>query len=286
MRILVTGSSGGIGKVAFARLESLGHEVRPFDIQRNDDLRDFQQVREAAKGCDTIVHIGAIPGDSDGHEEAVLASNAQGTWNILLAAVEHHIPKVIHFSSIQALGVVGGHHPPLYLPLDDAYPRHPRTPYQIGKHLGEETCKAFSERWGITTITLRPMLVAHQSTYVDTNSAIPYPALPWKEVQESEGMKNVLWAYTDIEDLVDVIVLAVDCSLQGHHAFLVASDDTTMETPTLELVRQHWAHIPQRIPLEEWTAENPYRSLVDCSGLKEALGWSPKRHWRDFVLQS
>ena len=272
MRILVTGSSGGIGKVTCGRLEGLGHEVRPFDIQRNDDLRDFQQVREAVKGCDAIVHAGAIPGDSDGKEEAVLASNAQGTWNILLAAVEHQIPKVIHFSSIQALGIVGGHHLPLYLPVDDAYPRHPRTPYQIGKHLGEETCKAFSERWGITTISLRPMLVAHAPNYAD-----------WKDVQASEGMKHVLWAYTDVEDLVDVVVLGLESSLKGHHAFLVASEDTTMNETTLELVRQHWADIPQRISLEDWTVTNPHRSLIDCSGLKEKLGWSPKRQWRDFV---
>ena len=286
MKILVTGSAGGIGKVASARLEGLGHEVRPFDIQQNDDLRNFSQVREAAKGCDAIVHAGAIPGDSEGQEEAVLASNAQGTWNVLLAAVEHHISKVIHFSSIQALGIVGGYHPPLYLPVDDAYPRHPRTPYQIGKHLGEETCNAFSERWGITTISLRPMLVAHPSTYGETQGTNVSPARPWKDVQASEGMKHVLWAYTDVEDLVDAVVLGVESSLQGHHAFLVASDDTTMDVPTLELVRQHWSHIPQRIPLEAWTAENPYRTLVDCSGLKATLGWNPKRGWRDFVPQS
>lgn len=275
MRILVTGSSGGIGRVAYARLEGLGHDLHPFDIQQGDDLRNIEQVRKAAQGCDTILHIGAIPGDMEGHEEEVLASNAQGTWNVLLTAVEQGIRKVIHFSSIQALGYVGGHHPPLYLPVDDNYPRHPRTPYQIGKHLGEETCKAFSERWGITTISLRPMLVAQPHLYA-----------VWKDIQDSEGMKDVLWAYTDVEDLVDAVVLGLETPLQGHHAFLVASEDTTMEMPTLELVRQHWADIPHRVSLEEWVAENPYRSLVDCSGLKNTLGWSPKRRWRDFVASS
>ncbi|MCX6380847.1 MAG: NAD(P)-dependent oxidoreductase [Armatimonadetes bacterium] len=207
MRILVTGSSGVIGKATIARLTAEGHETRPFDIQEGDDLRSFEQVRKAVEGCNAIVHAGAIPGDAPGRELEVVESNAQGTWNILFSALHEGIKRVVHFSSIQALGYVGGHHAPVYFPVDDDYPRHPMTPYQLGKHLGEETCKTFARRWGMEIVSLRPMAV------------------------------------------------------------------TRME--------RCWADIPHRTPMEEWFRDNPYRTLVDCSGIKNVLGWSPKRSWRD-----
>ncbi len=271
MRILVTGSSGVIGKATIARLKAEGHETRPFDIQEGDDLRSFERVRKAVEGCDAIVHAGAIPGDSPGRELEVVESNAQGTWNILFSALQEGIKRVVHFSSIQALGYVGGHHAPVYFPVDDDYPRHPMTPYQLGKHLGEETCKTFARRWGMEIVSLRPMAVTRE----------PYNDWPLDEIEGERP--SVLWAYTDLDDVVEAVYLGLTKPVTGYHAFLIAAEDTMLGCPTVEAMERCWADIPHRIPMEEWFRDNPYRTLVDCSGIKNVLGWYPKRSWRDSV---
>jgi nucleoside-diphosphate-sugar epimerase len=272
MKILVTGSSGGIGKATVQRLIAEGHETVLFDIQKGDDLRSFEQVKAAVQGCDAIVHAGAIPGDIEGRELEVIESNAQGTWNILFAAQQAGIRRVVHFSSIQALGYVGNHHAPLYFPVDDAYPRHPMTPYQLGKHLGEETCKTFANRWGMEIVSLRPMAVIHEEHYKD-----------WLQSNVEEDVKSVLWAYTDLAEVVEAVYLGLTKPVTGFHAFLISAEDTMLDCPTMEAIERTWADIPHRIPLEEWFRDNPYRTLVDCSDIKRVLGWEHKRSWRDFV---
>src|SRR5262245_2016244 len=148
MRVLVTGSEGTIGRVLVKMLRDEGYDLRTLDrrAQANSDdgehipgdLRDIYTVRRALKGVEPVVHLGAIPGDlRPGMEDDVLTTNVQGTWNILIACVEAGVKRLVYFSSVNALGNFGGRRPSVYLPVDDAYPRHPLTPYQISKHLGE-----------------------------------------------------------------------------------------------------------------------------------------------------
>jgi UDP-glucose 4-epimerase len=283
VRVLITGSAGNIGREQVKMVREAGHEIRTFDRvagKREDgwehlpgDLRDIESVRRAAQGMDAVLHLGAISHDRGGSPEEVLTVNVQGTWNVLLACAEAGVPRVVFYSSVNALGNFQGHRPSEYLPIDDGYPRHPMSPYQLSKHLGEETCRCFSNKHGIVTVCLRPVYVAHPDHYSR-----------WRERNDAErGQwgKNDYWAYVDVRDVCDAGLRGLTVEGVLHDAFLLTADDTTMSLPTGELVDRYYPDTPWHQDRSAYLASNPYRSLVDCAHAKEALGWQPKYSWRD-----
>jgi len=282
VRVLVTGSEGHIGRVLVERLRAANYEIRTLDraAQRKGDdwehlpgdLRDISVVRRAVQGMDAVAHLGAIPGDRRGGADEVLAVNVQGTWNVLLACVEAGVGRVVYYSSVNALGNFGPRQA-AYLPIDDSYPRHPLSPYQLSKHLGEETCRSFSARHGIVTVCLRPVGVMDASAYTGWQEYTP-------EQRENSG-KREYWAYVDVRDVCAATLLGLTVENVTHDAFLLTADDTSVATPTAELVERHYPDTPwPKIAMADYLADNPYRSLVDCTHAKEVLGWKPQVSWR------
>ena len=95
-----------------------------YDLATGRDILDPAALLDSARGCDAVVHSAALlglPGQSDGE---IMAANVQGTWNVLSAAQEAGIPRVVFLSSVDALGVFKGERSPDYLPLDDSHPRY------------------------------------------------------------------------------------------------------------------------------------------------------------------
>ena len=238
MKVLITGSEGRIGRHLATVLRDEGHDLRGFDVvaraerQRDytpGDLRDLPAVRLAMQGVDAVVHLGAVPGDRD-DGAVVMQTNVLGTYNVLQAAHEYGVPRLVYFSSINAQGSVKGLRPPEYLPIDDLYPHHPLTPYQLSKHLGEEICRSFSESYGLVTLCLRPTLVV----YPDRN---PRPFLG--AVQFNELWKHEYWGYVDVRDVGDAVLRCLRLENVLHDAFLLSADDTTVAVPSAELVERH-----------------------------------------------
>ncbi|MGQ9541746.1 MAG: NAD-dependent epimerase/dehydratase family protein [Armatimonadota bacterium] len=285
MRLLVTGSNGFIGQELVKRLLEAGYALRTFDRTASaskewehlaGDLRDAFTVRRVVQGADAVVHLGAMSSDRRNAAEEVLSVNVQGTWNVLQACAEAGVGRVVYFSSINALGCVGGHRPPEYLPLDDFHPRHPMTPYQLSKHLAEEVCRSYTERYGIITICLRPVFV------VNTEQPFPW----WRRVpaeMRADWGKDELWAYVDLQDVCDAVLQSLTVEGVQHAGFLLSAPDTSLEVPTAELVQKYWSHLPWRGDLAEYVAENPYRTLIDTSHATQVLGWRARRSWRDHV---
>jgi nucleoside-diphosphate-sugar epimerase len=236
------------------------------------DLGDLDAVRRAVSGVDAVVHAAAIPYDrADG--SAVMATNVHGTFHVLLAAQEHDIRRVVSFSSINALGGVGPHRRTAYLPIDDQHPHHPMSPYQLSKHLGEEMCRSFSERYGMVTLCLRPVWVTHPETYAAVAFGTPAFEDEWQEE---------LWAYVDIRDVCDAVVRCL--ALQGvlHDRFLLSAADTSSHRETAELVETILSDLPwPRVDRDRYLAAHPFRSLIDTGHARQVLGWEPQHSWRD-----
>ncbi|MCC6731402.1 MAG: NAD(P)-dependent oxidoreductase [Chthonomonadales bacterium] len=284
MRLLLTGSAGLVGRAAADALVLAGHALRTLDREAQPperrsehwpaDLRDIGAVRRAVQGVDAVVHAGAIASDRRGAADDVLSVNTQGTWNVLLACAEAGVRRVVYLSSVNALGSFGGHRPSARLPIDDSYPPHPMTPYQLSKHLAEEVCRSFSDRHGIVTVCLRPMLVASADTYTR-----------WREpawARREDWQRRDYWAYVDLRDVCDAILAGLTVEGIAHDAFLLAARDTSMAVPTAELVDRHYPDTPwPLVAREEWLRGEPHRSLVDCGHARDRLGWEPTRSWRD-----
>lgn len=283
MKLLVTGCEGSIGRHLVRRLERENHQLRGFDMVDassadieyvRGDLRDEAAVRNAVRGMDAVFHLGAIQADRKGREGEVLTVNVQGTWNVLLACVGEDVERAVCFSSINSLGCVLGYRPAAYLPIDDAYPRHPMTAYQLSKHLIEETCRTFSQRYGLITPCLRPVWVSD-----------PQVSARWdtwrREERMDEEMRHQYWVYADSRDMDDAAVRALTAPLEGHDAFLIAAADSITHTPTAELVERYFPDTPWRVDRDEYLAGASYRSLVDCSHARNELGWQPHHTWRE-----
>ncbi|NLC58827.1 MAG: NAD(P)-dependent oxidoreductase [Armatimonadetes bacterium] len=283
MKVLVTGSAGRIGRQIVAALRAAGREVRTLDRRAMPEpdhwpasVLDAMEVRRAVQGCEAVVHLAAIPNDRAGREEEVFRTNVLGTWNVLQAASEAGVGRVVFFSSIQAIGLTGTERKPEYLPLDDAHPRRSLRPYSLSKGVGEDTCRYFSDSSGITTICLRPTLVADAEMYPhwlpDSDASARYRR--W-------GASD-FWSYVDIADVVDATLLALEAEGIQHGRYLLAASDTYSLTPTTDLLAEYFPDVPLHLP-EEALAADPYHGLIDTSAAEQALGWRPKRSWRDVV---
>ncbi len=288
MKILVTGSQGAIGRRLVKVLQKAGHTLRTLDRAAASpesewehlpgDVRDISLVRRAAQGMDAVVHLAALLTDSPG-EDLLYTVNIQGTWNVLMACVEAGVPRLVNFSSIQALGHSAPKHTGLYLPFDDQIPRQPAFPYQISKHVGEEMCTAFAVQRGLVVVSLRPTYVFQPDQERDRW----WLRLP-EEILARSATQDY-WSFVDVRDVCQAVVLALAAPVTGHQAFLLTSDFTWARLPTAELAAKYYPHFAwPRVSLAEWVKDNPYRSLVDCTQAKAVLGWQPVWSRREVIL--
>ena len=280
MKVLVTGSTGGIGKWVVKKLLEDGHTLRTLDVTAQPASKDFEHipgdirniglVRRAMQGMDAVVHLAAIPYDVEGQDELILDTNIHGTYNILLAAQEAGVQRVVNFSSINALGQAEPKHPGLYLPLDDEVPHYTTRNYYLSKHIGEEMCWAFATRGVFTAVSLRPT----QVTYPGPDRYDWWDSMP-------EEVKNYFvedfFSYVDGRDVASAVALSLTAKIEIHQAFLLSADDNRAHIPSAELVEKYYPNLPwPKVSREAYCARNEYISLLDCHAAKEVLGWQPQ----------
>jgi NAD dependent epimerase/dehydratase len=172
--VLVTGAGGFIGSHLTERLVGEGAKVRAFlrynsrsdlgnltyaprqvvsalEVVRGD-LRDPEAVRTAAKGVDTIFHLGAliaIPYSYVNPRE-VADVNMIGTFNVLTAAREAGIRRMVHTSTSEVFGTAR------YVPIDEAHPLQGQSPYSASKIGADKLAESFYRSFDVQVATLRP----------------------------------------------------------------------------------------------------------------------------------
>ena len=163
-RVLVTGAGGFIASHLVERLVSEGAQVRAFTRynSRNDvgmlrlvapdvfsqleivsgDLRDVEAVRGAVRGVDTVFHLGALIAIpySYVHPREVIETNVMGTVNVLMAARDFGVRRVVHTSTSEVYGTAQ------YTPIDEAHPLQGQSPYSASKIGADRSRKVFIVR--------------------------------------------------------------------------------------------------------------------------------------------
>ena len=121
-RVPVTGSQGLIGSVIATELETARHEPVGCDLVEGQDILHLATLEDAVRGCDAVVHTAALLGQPHEAPAHIMKVNLEGTWNVLEAAEQAGVRRIVHLSSVDALGVFKGERPPDYLPLDNDHP--------------------------------------------------------------------------------------------------------------------------------------------------------------------
>jgi nucleoside-diphosphate-sugar epimerase len=168
MRVLVTGGGGFIGSHLVRSLLEGGHEVRVLDnfaTGRRENLLDlgasfelvegdiqsYERVHNATAGCEMVLHQAAMPSVPRSIQDPLTsnASNVIGTLNVLLAARDNGVRRVVFASSSSVYGASER------LPKDETLMPLPVSPYAVAKLAGEGYCRSFHAVYGIETVALR-----------------------------------------------------------------------------------------------------------------------------------
>lgn len=167
---LVTGGAGFIGSNIVKELLQTKQKVRVldnfatgkrenlFEFKNNPDfeliegdLRSFHVVRTAVKDMDYILHQGALPSVPRSIHDPLTTNdvNILGTLNILEAAKEFEVKRVVYASSSSIYGDNET------LPKTEDMPVNPLSPYSLSKYTGEQYCRIFTRIYGLETVCLR-----------------------------------------------------------------------------------------------------------------------------------
>jgi len=168
MKTLVTGGSGFIGSHIVDRLIKDGHEVTVIDnlstgkfknleksiadiIFINGDIRDLDLLMDKFKGIDVVFHTAAKARVQPSFTDPLFYSdnNIGGTLNVLWAAKENKVKRVVYSASSSAYGDQDK------MPLKETMIPNPKSPYALTKYVGELNMKLWADYYGVETVSLR-----------------------------------------------------------------------------------------------------------------------------------
>jgi len=167
MKILITGGNGAVGKAVVERLAARSWEALvigrtkgveiPNATYEACDITNYDDLREKVRGCDSIVHLAAIPNPRSTAGPELFRINVMGTYNLYEAAAAEGITHLVQASSINAFGCFWGNVDidPDYLPVDEAHPTHTTDPYSFSKNVIESIGDYYWRRKGIASLALR-----------------------------------------------------------------------------------------------------------------------------------
>jgi UDP-glucose 4-epimerase len=166
MKALVTGGAGFIGSNLSHALLERGDEVRVLDNfstgHRSNldglevdlvegDLRSYERVAAAVHGVEVVFHQGALPSVPRSIQDPLTsaATSVEGTLNVLLAARDAGVRRVIFASSSSVYGNAPG------MPRHEGLPVAPLAPYAVSKLAAEQYCMVANRVYGVETVALR-----------------------------------------------------------------------------------------------------------------------------------
>jgi nucleoside-diphosphate-sugar epimerase len=164
---LITGGAGFIGSHLAEELVRRGHRVRVLDSlitgKRENldhvrgvefiegDLADLSACRRAVEGMTYVLHQGAIPSVPRSVQDPITSnrSNVEGSLNILVAARDARVKRLVYAGSSSAYGDTPT------LPKREDMPPNPLSPYALQKLVAEQYCQIFTRLYGFETVTIR-----------------------------------------------------------------------------------------------------------------------------------
>jgi dTDP-glucose 4,6-dehydratase len=293
--VVVTGGGGFIGSHLVERLLALGAHVTAFVRynSRNDpgflhllaphtkhirivpgDIRDPEAVRSTLEGADTVFHLAALIGIpySYVHPIEVFQVNAQGTLNVLVAARDAQLRRVVIASTSEVYGSAR------YVPIDEKHPKQPLSPYSASKIASDAMALSFHAAFQLPVTVVRPF-----NTYGPRQSdraiipTIISQALTQPEI--TVGNTAPTRDFTYVSDTVEGFLQLAECDAAvGHEVNL----GTGSEVSIGDLVQRINAIIGRDLPIKKKDervrpeSSEVNRLLSNNSKARDLVGWMPR----------
>src|SRR5438477_6555102 len=225
MNVLVTGGAGFIGSNLVRALAARGDEVCVLDNfstgSRDNlsgldvevvegELRSYERVHNAVRGVEAVFHLGALGSVPRSVQDPLTSSavNIEGTLNVLLAARDEGIRRVVFTSSSSIYGISNP------LPLKEVMPPDPISAYGVAKLAAERYCVSFSRVYDLETVVLRYFNVfgPRQDPTSQYAAVVPRFIASVREARplpiHGDGTQSRDFTY--VANIVDANVLAAD----------------------------------------------------------------------------
>jgi len=267
-KVLITGSSGFIGRHLTEALEKEKIRVIKFDRSNNQDVSKTEDFQGLAK-ADVVFHLAAVSGYKSSNENVSLAYqvNVTGTVNVLEYCRKTGAKLVFPSTYV--------YDKPYAEYKKEADSTNPTTHYSFTKFLGEELCRFYSRVFKVNTLILRlanvygkgqekkylvPVLVDHLKTGKTMTLTKP------------EVERNFIY----IDDLVEIFIKAARAKTKAAEVFNIGPNKPTS---LAELVRLINKVSGEKLKLTYTGKDRPHevdKNRLDTSKLKAQLRWQPK----------
>ena len=301
-KVLITGADGFIGSHLTESLVREGYSVRAFvmynsfnswgwldhasaEIRKSieifpGDIRDPHGVNDAMRGCDAVLHLAALIAIPYSYHspDTYIDTNVKGTLNVLQAARQLGVKRVIHTSTSEVYGTAQ------FVPITEEHPLQGQSPYSASKIGADQLAYSFYSSFDLPVVIARPF-----NTYGPRQSA--RAVIPTVITQIANGAKQLkLGAVTPtrdfsyVQDTVDAFIatLKSDEGLGevvnfGSNFEISISDVAALIAEKMNVKIDIASDTERMRPLNSEVE----RLWADNSKVKELFGWSPKYAGRD-----
>ena len=300
--ILVTGADGFIGSHLTEELVRQGHSVRAFVYYNSfsswgwldrcspevkgkfevfsGDIRDPHGVREAMKGCEAVIHLAALIAIPFSYHspDTYVDTNIKGTLNVLQAAREIGVKRVIHTSTSEVYGTAQ------FVPITEDHPLQGQSPYSATKIAADQLAFSFYSSFDLPVVILRPF-----NTYGPRQSA--RAVIPTIITQIATGQKEIKLGaisptrdFNYVKDTVDGFVATLNSKNGLGEVINLGSNFEISIKETVELIAKIMGvtiSIAQDGDRLRPPSSEVERLWADNSKAKEILNWKPRFAGRD-----
>lgn len=299
-RVLVTGGAGLIGSTIVDQLTSVdGYEIVVYDnlvrgrianlagaLDRGNvtlvdaDIRDRASLAEAMTDIDVVYHMAAIRITQCAEDPRLaLEVLADGTFNVLDAAVTASVEKVVAASSASVYGLADA------FPTDeDHHPYDNRTIYGASKMFNEGLLRSFNEMYGLDYVALRYFNV--YGPRMDTRGAYTEVIIRWMDLID-EGQPPVIYGdgaqtmdFVYIDDAARASILAAESSATDVVVNVASGSETSLNELAAQLIKMMDSTVePSYVPQRKVNAVS--RRLADTSKATALIGFEAEVQLED-----
>jgi dTDP-glucose 4,6-dehydratase len=306
-KILITGADGFIGSHLTEELIRRGYDVRAFVFYNSfghwgwldespkeikseidifaGDIRDPHGVRTAMQGCDVVLHLAALIGIPYSYHspDAYVDTNIKGTLNIVQAARDLELEKIVHTSTSEVYGTAQ------YVPIDEKHPLQGQSPYSATKIGADQIALSFYRSFETPVTIARPF-----NTFGPRQSA--RAVIPTVITQIANGERKIKLGalhptrdFNYVQDTVNgFIAMAESDNVLGEEINLgsnyeISIGDTVQLIAEAMSVEVDVKADEQRLRPEKSEVE---RLWADNSKALKKLDWSPKFGSREGFKQA